>query len=422
MKKILFLILMAGCRQPEVVIPEVETARPIALAVSSTISSIMGTAVAAATNNPHYNSPLTNPSILSFVGGNPTPGLSTVYWAVNADTVNTTGPFAYYGGDLKIAFRSFVRFPVAHIASSGGNVDDGYSATAYRVGFYTDAPVVNVGVLGNSGYRFVVDSRYVSLKNINIDKGGGQFIQLDFTNEGGSKPRFIQVEGATASGFLGVAVPASYKVWRPVTSSRLLFVGDSYTLGAAIPNEADGYARVAGDFLGVYDTWMSGVGGTGYTSIGGSGLNFSQRITDWTTKNPDVVVFGGGLNDADDDALQPAVLSLLQTTRAALPSAIIMVLGVFPASTGPDIRILNKERKIAAAVKQFADSNTRFIPISTDPMGAWVTGTGHVGLPTGVGNSDIVTGADGTHPSVYGYLYYGQRVATGLMEALRSLR
>ena len=431
MKKLLFLLLLTGCRSPEPVAP-VSTptspttpgvpAIPNSLAISNIVSSILTDAASAAYANPHYASPLTDLSILSVVGANPTPGLTNAYFAVNTDTIDARAPFAYYGGEPKVTFRSFLRFPVAHIASTGGNTEDGYSATAYRVGFNTDAPVVNVAVLGNSGYRFIVDGRYVSQKNTSVTTGGGQFIQLDFTNMGGARPRLIQLEGETSSGFLGVVVPASAKVWKPAPKPRLLFVGDSYTLGAAVPNAADGYARVAGDFLGVPDTWMSGVGGTGYTATANGGYNFAQRVTDWTTKNPDVVVFAGGLNDADDNALQPAVLSLLQTTRTALPNAIIMVLGVFPAATGPNDALLSKERKIAAAVRQFADPYTRFIPIATDPIGSWVTGTGRAGSPTGVGNSDVVTGTDGTHPSVYGYLYYGQRVATEITKTLRSLR
>jgi lysophospholipase L1-like esterase len=118
--------------------------------------------------------------------------------------------------------------------------------------------------------------------------------------------------------------------------------------------------------------------------------------------------------------LQPAVLNLLQTTRAALRNTIIVVLGVWHGNSASADRI-SKENKISAAVTQFNDSKTVFAPTLTATPEAWVTGTGKVGATTGTGNSDIVTGSDGTHPSDYGHKYIGIRTAEAIREALKTI-
>lgn len=416
MKKLCLLFLLIGCDSPR---PQTAS---VPARVGQTIAAVLSSAGRAANDNPHHNPALSRPPRITLVGNTPAAESTVLHKATAAGALNREMPVSYYGGDTKIIFDHFVRFPVARIGATGGNVDDGYNATAYRVAFATDAPVVNIGVLGGSAYRFIVDGSYVSLTSTVVATGGVQFVELDFRAVGGSKQRIIQLEGQNASGFYGVAVPPSYPVQQLPPSPKIIFVGDSFTLGAVIPNAADGYARVAGDFLGVPDTRLSGIGGTGYTKTFNNEHNFAQRLTDWTTKDPDVVVFAGGLNDDDNAAFQPAVLALLQATRTALPETIILVLGVFPAATGPNAAVLSKEHKIAAAVTQFADPYTRFIPVATDPAGAWVTGTGRVGAPTGVGNSDQITGVDGTHPSVYGHLFYGQRATKEILSALRSLQ
>ena len=51
--------------------------------------------------------------------------------------------------------------------------------------------------------------------------------------------------------------------------------------------------------------------------------------------------------------------------------------------------------------------------------GNYLTGTGHVGATTGVGNADFVTSTDAIHPSPYGHTYYGLRIAQDLL-ALRA--
>lgn len=374
-------------------------------------------ATSAAVHNPFYN-PIASPAPV-LVTGTLTAGVTVAYAAASAGSLVSSAPFAYWGGTPLIYAGTYVRFPAATISSTDGNTGGGTQGTMWRVAMRTNSPLVSIGVLGGYKYRILVDDTYVSKTTTGVlGVGGLQYLNLDFTNAGGARPRTIQVEGAQAGGFSGVSVAPSYNVWMPPATPKIVFVGDSFSTGAGATFDGNGLVRVAGDYLGVGNIVASGVGGTGYVIAPVNTHNFAQRLSDWTTKSPDIVMFAGGFNDADDTALQPAVLSLLQSTRAALPNAILLVYGVWSGSTGPNAAVLSKENKISAAVTAFNDTNTRFIAMATATDGAWVTGTGYTGAPSGTGNSNLVTSTDRIHPTDYGHSYLGVRIANSSLAAL----
>jgi hypothetical protein len=68
-----------------------------------------------------------------------------------------------------------------------------------------------------------------------------------------------------------------------------------------------------------------------------------------------------------------------------------------------------------------ADPLTAFVPVSTDPGGAWVSGTGYVGNAHGDGNSDWLTSSDGTHPTDEGCATLGRRYAHAALAALDAM-
>lgn len=115
---------------------------------------------------------------------------------------------------------------------------------------------------------------------------------------------------------------------------------------------------------------------------------------------PDVIFLHASYNDRSSTAatVQANALAGMQDVRAKNPNAFIMVYGCFPGSQGPAGGITtNSETPVAAAFAQFADNFSAYAPISNDPNGAWITGTGNVGAPTGTGNADILVNADAVH-------------------------
>jgi lysophospholipase L1-like esterase len=298
-------------------------------------------------------------------------------------------------------------------------VDDGESAYIWRVGFETDADKISIRLLSGVGYRFVVNGQYATLDPFSFAGGGLNYVTLDF---GSVDSRLILVESYSAGGFIAVNVAPAYKVSAPnLSNKRIIVVGDSFTEGIGVTVPGDGYTAYMSAYLGVPDVWSSGSGGTGYTNSGTGQYNFAGRITDWTSHSPDIVLFAGGINDVDGGGYQAAVLDIISDTATALPDAIILVLGAFSGSTGPNSTVLTKEGKIKSDTESLGNPLVKFIPVSTDVPDPWVNGTGYVGATTGTGNSDIVTGSDGTHPSDYGHKYLGKRAADAIVKALRQM-
>lgn len=88
-----------------------------------------------------------------------------------------------------------------------------------------------------------------------------------------------------------------------VPAPRLTFLGDSWTSGSGA-TALRGFAVRTGEELG-WEYQVLGVGGSGYTQLGG-GATYAQRIDRTVQTNPDVVVVQGSLNDG---ASRPEVLA-----------------------------------------------------------------------------------------------------------------
>jgi hypothetical protein len=130
-----------------------------------------------------------------------------------------------------------------------------------------------------------------------------------------------------------------------------------------------------------------------------------------------LLIVGSGNDDSfAASTLQADALATFQAYRAALPTVLVIVLGVDAGSTGPSAGRLATEAAVKAAFTAWADPNSYFIPVSNDPAGSWFSGTGYVGATTGTGNRDRY-GQDGAHPNDAGHLFRGRRIA----DAIRSL-
>jgi hypothetical protein len=269
--------------------------------------------------------------------------------------------------------------------------------------FETDAPHFAIKSYGDHPYQIVVDGR-------NVFAGGrkgvyGGYINIDFSNAARKKRDVTLLISGNVT-FEGVYVdPASTVTATTQVNTRVCVFGDSITSGGngfPLVSE-DFWPRRVGQMLGWSDVWNLAEGGTGYINKSPTpgNTNFLGHVGDATNNACELVLFFGGLNDGyyPDSQLHTAALKTFQEVRAGLPNAPIIVFGVYASSTGPSATVIADENAIHSAVTQFNDPLTWFVPVSTDPAGPWVYGTGFVVNPTGDGNADSCTSPDGTHPT-----------------------
>ena len=333
--------------------------------------------------------------------------------------------FFYAGGVPSVVFSSFYRFPA--ITAIPGNATSNGNNSYFAVTFYTDAPKIAVfaGVSSRPFY-YIIDGQYFSLSGLNPSGGATLYYVLDFSSVGGRKVRKITVESDSAGDFGGVYVDPQSQVWAPDNSDnvRAIVIGDSYTSGGnnfPIAGKM-GWPVEVGKYLGWNDVWSSGLGGTGYIHTNGSSTNFIGRIQDVIAHSPDVVVIEGGINDEGNTPaqVQAAALAYYQAIRMALPTVPIIVFGIeIPIVLNANA--IATENAIAAAVAQFNDSMTFFIPIATDPGGAWFVGSGNVSATTDIGNADVYISSDAVHPVQAGIDYSASRKVNAIRKVISSI-
>ena len=338
--------------------------------------------------------------------------------------------FELYGG-VPILVAGLRRIRNTTIAANGGNLgaNNGAQGTCWRAECIVDAAMVAFRVGPTAvPYRFLVDDQYVDTIGTQTLSARGvtwEYILLDFTSVGGKKRRRITVEGALTCAFDGAVVAEGDAVTAPATDNAILMIiiGDSLVYGAGAAHRADSWAVTMGDYLGVRNTWASGSGGTGWIAGPPRAYSFRERMADWVSYSPDVVVFAGGFNDRGRAAASVAaeVTTCLRETRKTLPTAPIFVFGTPAGATGPSHEILEVERAVQTGTAALRDPLTRFIAISTDRDGPWIGGHGKIGLPSGDGNSDTLTSPDGVHPSDEGHAFLGRRAADAIIKDLARI-
>jgi lysophospholipase L1-like esterase len=299
------------------------------------------------------------------------------------------------------------------------------------VTFYTDAPKFAIAQNNQNTipWRIIVDGQYISISGtVGSNSANPAYNVVDFG--GVRKARKITIESTMGWEFAGVACGPLDSVWAPDAADniRAIIVGDSLAAGAG--NTGDGPAPIIGrtdwpsqigKYLGWSDPWNSSAGGTGYINNASTKENYIQRVTDVTGNVPDLVIVEGGANDTSSSAanVQAAALAYFQAVRSSLASVPIIVLGI-PNAGGPNAATISTENAVAAAVTQFADANTYFIPVAT-AANPWLTGTGNVNSPAGNGNCDVYTGPDSTHPTQAGIDYFAYRISNAVRNVIQQI-
>lgn len=330
------------------------------LAIQQKIRQILIKAETSLGNNIRLRSAMSSPPTIVQAAK---PGSATKEYRLYSDSnVNPNAPVYIQGGTPKVVYTSILRMKAATVSlnNTGWHIDGSDNASSWRVSFFFDGSDVSITLLGGASYRFIVDGQYTSLTPLAIT-GGLQNHNFSFS------VRRITIEGWAAGGIGTIWCLPTDRAWHrnPVFELFSMAIASSslpQQVGLIIPNVL---APIAGDFLGIDDPIFSGVGGTGYTKVNGK-LTFIQRINDWVTPNPDLLILAGGHNDDDDDAFQPAVLVLLSQTHKALPNTAILLFGIWYGATGPDATKISKENKIKAALDQHialtGDKYIKFVP------------------------------------------------------------
>jgi lysophospholipase L1-like esterase len=180
------------------------------------------------------------------------------------------------------------------------------------------------------------------------------------------------------------------------------------------------------NFSGAMTANFSGATGLGAPSI-------TQYLGDFVNNVPAPylngelpfrIVLANGHNDtlssssAYTSALETAaVTTLIQSFRTLYPLAQITVLGnmYLPIATADPNVATCSAAKLAAVINTnliTPTGNLSFVDSLTNP---WFTGSGHMyGGQTGTGTNDLCTWSDGVHPSTYGHIVYGARIARAI--------
>ena len=128
---------------------------------------------------------------------------------------------------------------------------------------------------------------------------------------------------------------------------------------------------------------------------------------------PSVAVIALGLNDSANAAFSANALSSVQALLAGGVQKVFIV-GPWPVRDSVAANYTAHGPLLAAVATATGQS---FID-TLNPV-PWVYGDGYAAHTTGLGNSDLITNSDGTHPSPYGKEYYAWRIAQGIISTGR---
>ncbi|MCS5735584.1 SGNH/GDSL hydrolase family protein [Herbiconiux daphne] len=200
----------------------------------------------------------------------------------------------------------------------------------------------------------------------------------------------VAIAGAV---FLGVSISrnsssASEVPSAPTASTKVVFIGDSYTHGTGASSEANRWTSIVSKAKGWSETNL-GRGGTGYVTtsgINGCGLEYcptyDEMIPTALESQPDIVVVAGGQNDmgawtASPSDVTAGISKTYGDIRGRFPDARIIAVG--PSTVGA---VSNEVVAFDEAVQSAAASvNAEYISLIDPPViePSWVTvDGGHV--------------------------------------------
>jgi lysophospholipase L1-like esterase len=315
-----------------------------------------------------------------------------------------------YSADMKVAGGTYPDYTA--IRGFSVNYGTGRQANLTRAAFYYDGTDIEIQIIGSgdTSFRLYVDGQ-IANESASVTADGG-FYRHKITFASAAK-RLIEWEFNAYTKIVEFRRNPTATLWACPRNVRAIFLGDTITEGpsGAFAQTSKAYAPLCGRMLGWDDTWISGVGSTGYVAAPGGKLPLKDRIsTDVAPYNPDVVVVAMGINDSD--ALTEAtVLETLTAIRGAIaPDAPIFVFGAWNPKSIP---MATRNAKIKSAAEK--------VTLCFYVDDTFFTGTGRSGATVGDGNSDFYVFTDNTHPTQSGAEYLAIRCATGIAAICANL-
>lgn len=351
-------------------------------------------------NNPHVNAVMTSPPTVALTSTLPVPNVNSYPCLAPSGNFSSqmyaTGGTPFFRGS---GLGNSYGFPATSVSNAAsGNIASNLAAMSWRVKVLVDAidPVFQF-VNATVGARFVVVTpgsgvQYVSLTpTIPTNGGTANYIQLTF---GSRALREIWVEGIQALSLIGINVRSGETIQPKPVGLRMTFIGDSIvqgTIGGGGYN-ADGFAIVMGDCLGITDVRQSGIGGQGVQAIETGGTwNLPARLNPLTNSNvwlydappSDVFVFAVGVNDASLTYASnvAAYQTCINQLAAQYPTTPIVVIGCPGNNSGPQEVNATTDFAIAAAVANLNSPYIIYLPDASRGQFCYETGTGNATTP-----------------------------------------
>jgi len=210
--------------------------------------------------------------------------------------------------------------------------------------------------------------------------------------------------------FMGIVVPPDATVIALPENTkvpRCLFIGDSITIGTYVDYAAGHWAAGLAQRLDLWDNFIiNGIGGTGYLAST-QPWSSDQRIADFLSCAPEIVVIEGSQNDTGSDAtqLKNAVVKVLNALLSYSPNLLI-------AGVGP---IIGASASLSNNIKQgfmAASDQRRVIYIDNQSPYSW---------NPAVSNAAWTVTSDSNHPAPAGQDRFRDIQAYHVMNAFRSM-
>ena len=345
---------------------------------------------------------------------------------------------------------------IGHYCFANGPASGSGNATAFAAGPYGAGLPKEYGYHSNGWEEeFVVtDRRFglvfansrepvdVEIDGVQVQAGptvssGAEGWTLVFDYRGVVRRRTVRVvsaAGSIGSALRGVALTAQGTVEAGAgPSDQLLLLGDSINATVTPPTEAG--AQLLSYWLqrdlGFGSVINLAVGGSGYIAQNPGSFNLPTLLANPVDRSliagyaPSIshVIVGAGFNDRTRPVaeVQVAALRTWRLIRTLLPNARISITDGWSGSSGPDADALALAAGLAATFRQWGDANARLIhSVGSSAATAYISGTGHAGLPMTAGNSSVYTSTDAVHPSPAGARYLARRLADDISTAWRG--
>lgn len=390
-------------------------------AVTSIVSDIRAAYDAAALRNPFTLGVMTTAPVVTNPTGSSLPVVYAYAAGTNSRYFNVSGATLAAPQFIDTSFGGYLRIRGARIAASTYA-----SGPTWTLSWTAICSSMDISVLASSlPYRLQVDGAWVTAAGVTT--ASNATINFNFAAAGGNKKRVFTLEMSQDQGLSEVRLGNNDTLYAsPSNSPTVLIMGDSYTDGTLSPSGMSGnsFPGVMRAMLGC-NVIAQGLGGTGYVVPGGSfPLTNSIRLDDAAAVNPDAIIIAMGTNDFSQPGISAAVITVLRGLRARRPNTPIIVFGPWGQALNLSAPVLQAEADILTGFNAASDSLMRFIPMNTASLSTtpWTTGTGNTGAVTASGNSSVMIGPDGVHPSAaIGGIYYGQRMALEAVKALLTM-